>query len=129
MILRALPAYPMCRTAETGFLLPKFLPTVERLLAAATRAAHQTDATDQEWHTAFLAVILVASLHLLDVSLAWHTSKQQVTCQMPLQTVRVLPMACKGAKSVWQNAAVAKVSELPAACRAAGEATGSLVLL
>ena len=109
-ILRALPAYPTCRAVEAGFLAPKSLPTVGRLLATATQAAHQTDGTVQEWHTPFLAVILVASLHLLDVLLVWHASKQQATCQMPLQTVRVLPMACKGAKSVWQNAAVAKVS-------------------
>jgi len=57
-ILRALPAYPKCRAVETGFLVPKSLPTVGRLLATATQAAHQTDAADQEWHTAFLGVIL-----------------------------------------------------------------------
>lgn len=128
-ILRAIPVYSMCRAVETGFLVPKSLPTVGTLLATATQTAHQTDVTDQEWHTAFLAVILMASLHLLDVLLVWHASEQQATCQMPLQTVRVLPMACKGAKPVWQNAAVAKVSELLVACRAAEEATSSLVLL
>lgn len=97
------------QSSGDGFLIPRSLPTVGRLLATATQAAHQIDVTDQEWHTAFLAVILVASLHLLDALLIWHASEQQATCQMPLQTVRVLPMACKGAKPVCQNAAVAKV--------------------
>lgn len=121
----ALLAYPMHRAVTTGFLVPKSFPTVGRLLAATTQAAHQTDPADQEWHTVFL----VASLDVLDILLVWHANEWQATCQMPLQTVRVLLMACKGAKSVWQNAAVVKVSELLAACRATEEATGSLFLL
>lgn len=40
----------------------------------ATQAAHQTDPTDHDWQATFLAVILVASLHLLDVLLKWHAN-------------------------------------------------------
>lgn len=61
-ILGELSVYPMWRTVETGFLVPKSLPTVGRLLDTETQAAHKTDSTDQEWHTPFLVVILVANL-------------------------------------------------------------------
>lgn len=75
VILRVFPAYPTGRTVETGFLVSKSLPTEGRLFATATQAAPRTDATDQEWHMAFLAVILVASLHFLDVLLIWHSTE------------------------------------------------------
>lgn len=38
-------------------------------------------------------------------------------------------MVCKSATPAWQNAAVAKGSELLGACRAADDAAGSLALL
>lgn len=71
----ALLVYPTCRTVETGFLVPESLPTIGRLLDIETQAAHKTDSTDQEWHTTFLVVVLVANLQLQDVLFAWRVSE------------------------------------------------------
>lgn len=66
------------QSSRNWFSNSQISPYCRKTVGHSDSGAHQTDATDQEWHMAFLAVIPVASLHLLlDVLLIWHTSQQQ----------------------------------------------------